>query len=142
MPSSSPQDLRSKLLARAAGCVLEVGVGTGLNLRHYPRNGVTSIDAVDLSPGMLRQVTSPLELVLLFYSSSAAPYWLTFLSSTLSCFVRGGDNSTSFNNLDRCCASRVLACRSYFSAPTLPLLAPLRSRDFCCLPTRRLTENF
>eukprot|EP00904_Undaria_pinnatifida_P008810 jgi/Undpi1/5059/HiC_scaffold_19.g08411.m1 len=52
------EDLRSKLLARAAGCVLEVGVGTGLNLRHYPRNGVTSIDAVDLSPGMLRQASA------------------------------------------------------------------------------------
>ncbi|CAN0541011.1 unnamed protein product, partial [Scytosiphon promiscuus] len=49
------QDLRSKLLARAAGRVLEVGVGTGLNLRHYPRDRVTSIDAVDLSPGMLSQ---------------------------------------------------------------------------------------
>lgn len=50
------QELRSQLLARATGRVLEVGVGTGLNLRHYRRDLVSGIDAVDLSPGMLRQV--------------------------------------------------------------------------------------
>lgn len=50
------QDLRSQLLARATGRVLEVGVGTGLNLQHYRRAVVSGIDAVDLSPGMLSQV--------------------------------------------------------------------------------------
>lgn len=37
--------------AQAAGDVLEVAVGTGRNLPHYPR--VHSLTAVDLSPGML-----------------------------------------------------------------------------------------
>lgn len=50
------QNLRSELLSRATGRVLEVGVGTGLNLRHYRRDSVDAIDAIDLSPGMLRQV--------------------------------------------------------------------------------------
>lgn len=31
-------------------------MGTGLNLRHYRRDSVSAIDAVDLSPGMLNQV--------------------------------------------------------------------------------------
>lgn len=31
-------------------------MGTGLNLRHYRRDSVSAIEAVDLSPGMLRQV--------------------------------------------------------------------------------------
>lgn len=53
------QDARARLLSRAGGRVLEVGVGTGLNLRHYRRGAVTAIDAVDLSPGMLDQVTCP-----------------------------------------------------------------------------------
>ncbi|CAM9944672.1 unnamed protein product [Ectocarpus sp. 13 AM-2016] len=51
-----PQELRSQLLAGATGRVLEVGVGTGLNLRHYRRDLVSAIEAVDLSPGMLSQV--------------------------------------------------------------------------------------
>ncbi|CAM9577230.1 unnamed protein product, partial [Ectocarpus fasciculatus] len=38
--------------------VLEVGVGTGLNLRHYRRDLVSTIEAVDLSPGMLSQASS------------------------------------------------------------------------------------
>lgn len=43
--------LRRDLLLRARGEVLEVAVGTGSNLRHYPPG--CSITAVDLSPEML-----------------------------------------------------------------------------------------
>src|SRR5688572_27256796 len=43
--------LRSKLLTSAAGRVLEVAVGTGSNLKHYPP--AVDIVAIDLSPGML-----------------------------------------------------------------------------------------
>lgn len=43
--------LRRDLLRRARGEVLEVAVGTGSNLRHYPPG--CSITAVDLSPEML-----------------------------------------------------------------------------------------
>lgn len=43
--------LRRRLLHRAAGEVLELGVGTGKNLRHYPRT--VRITAVDVSPRML-----------------------------------------------------------------------------------------
>lgn len=42
---------RRRLLQRACGQVLEVGVGTGLNLEHYP-DGV-DITGIDVSPRML-----------------------------------------------------------------------------------------
>lgn len=42
---------RRRLLGRAVGEVLEVGVGTGLNLAHYPQG--VHVTAVDLSPRML-----------------------------------------------------------------------------------------
>ncbi|HHT9125930.1 MAG TPA: class I SAM-dependent methyltransferase [Candidatus Brocadiia bacterium] len=43
--------LRRNLLQRASGNVLEIAVGTGKNLRHYPGN--CHITAIDLSPAML-----------------------------------------------------------------------------------------
>ena len=43
--------LRSRLLKSAAGRVLEVAAGSGLNLSHYPRH--LDVTAVDLSPRML-----------------------------------------------------------------------------------------
>lgn len=48
--------LRAELLARCRGRVLELGVGTGLNLPLYPSgNAVSSLEAVDVSSGMLAQ---------------------------------------------------------------------------------------
>lgn len=38
---------RRRILAGARGDVLEIGFGTGLNLPHYPSNGVTSLTIVD-----------------------------------------------------------------------------------------------
>lgn len=43
--------LRRDLLSRVEGEVLEIGVGSGLNLSHYPA-GVKKITAVDPNPGM------------------------------------------------------------------------------------------
>ncbi len=43
--------LRTRALAGAAGRVLELGFGTGLNLHHYPP-GVKRLVAVDPNPGM------------------------------------------------------------------------------------------
>ena len=45
--------LRCELLKLASGKVLEVGVGTGVNLSHYPKK-VTEIITIDLSPEMLQ----------------------------------------------------------------------------------------
>jgi ubiquinone/menaquinone biosynthesis C-methylase UbiE len=44
---------RRELLASARGDILEIGFGTGLNLRHYPRH-VRHITTVDASPAMHR----------------------------------------------------------------------------------------
>jgi len=50
-------EARSKLLGMAKGNVLEIGVGTGLNLASYRfgEGGVTSLTLVDISDGMLSQ---------------------------------------------------------------------------------------
>jgi methyltransferase OMS1 len=45
--------MRQRLFARVKGHLLEVACGTAENLRYIPRDQVTSITAVDLSPGML-----------------------------------------------------------------------------------------
>lgn len=44
---------RPQLLAEVSGNVLEVGVGTGRNLQHYPPT-VAHLTALDFSPAMLR----------------------------------------------------------------------------------------
>ncbi len=44
--------LRQRLLQRASGRVLEIAVGTGRNLRHYPKT--CQVIAVDFSQAMLR----------------------------------------------------------------------------------------
>ncbi len=47
------RDGRRWACSQAHGRVLEVAVGTGLNLRHYPKG--TDLTAVDLSPDMLER---------------------------------------------------------------------------------------
>ncbi|WP_443678873.1 class I SAM-dependent methyltransferase [Prauserella halophila] len=53
------RDTRTWLCGRATGEVLEVAIGTGLNLSSYP-SGVT-VHGIDLSPGMLKQARSRAE---------------------------------------------------------------------------------
>lgn len=47
---------REKLLEKASGRVVEVGAGTGLNLRHYP-SGVAEVVATEPDPHMFRRLT-------------------------------------------------------------------------------------
>ncbi|CAM9355174.1 unnamed protein product [Chrysoparadoxa australica] len=49
------EELRAAMTSRANGRVLEVAVGTGLNLGYYDTHKVSAIDGVDLSKGMLQQ---------------------------------------------------------------------------------------
>jgi ubiquinone/menaquinone biosynthesis C-methylase UbiE len=48
-------EIRQGLLADAAGCVLEIGAGTGVNLGHYGPN-VESLVLTDPEPPMLRRL--------------------------------------------------------------------------------------
>lgn len=56
-------EARNKVFSMARGDVLEIGVGTGLNLSRYRfgEDGVTSLTLVDISEGMLLQARSRVE---------------------------------------------------------------------------------
>ena len=47
---------RQMLISKAYGSVLEVAVGTGLNLPLYDATQISSYKGIDISPGMLSQV--------------------------------------------------------------------------------------
>ena len=51
-------ELRRSLLSKAFGQVLEVAVGTGINLPLYNRQQVHSLVGIDISEGMLQQARS------------------------------------------------------------------------------------
>lgn len=52
------EGLRRQTLELAQGSVLEIGVGTGLNLPLYRSGSISSLDAVDISDGML-EIAAP-----------------------------------------------------------------------------------
>jgi len=52
---------RSQLLQKAKGHVLEIGVGTGLNLDKYIGSQIASLTLVDISEGMLRQAQAKVQ---------------------------------------------------------------------------------
>ncbi len=72
-------ELRRQLLAQASGQVLELAVGTGLNLPLYDGSAVQSLSAVDISSGMLWQVRSGKESLRVLCSWGHAPYTLSAL---------------------------------------------------------------
>ena len=49
------EEMRARALGAARGDVLELAVGTGLNLPAYDRSKVRTLTAIDLSPGMLER---------------------------------------------------------------------------------------
>lgn len=48
------RNIRRRLLPLASGSVLEIGVGPGVNFRHYDRGKVTRLYALEPNPGMIR----------------------------------------------------------------------------------------
>jgi len=60
MSSEAKETVRQRLLADARGDVLEIGFGTGLNLRHYPKQ-ISRLVAVDTNPGMHRRAVQRLQ---------------------------------------------------------------------------------
>ena len=59
-------DARKNLLSKAYGHVLEIGVGTGLNLDSYnfDNNNIQSLTCVDISEGMLSQAKIRMEQIM------------------------------------------------------------------------------
>lgn len=53
-------EMRSRLLARARGRVVELGAGTGANLSHYP-DAVDSVTLIEPDPHMARRLRARLE---------------------------------------------------------------------------------
>jgi len=51
---------RSELIPTARGRVLEIGIGTGLNLPYYDK-AVSDVTGIDPNPGMLRQLGKKLD---------------------------------------------------------------------------------
>lgn len=47
---------RRAMLAGAHGRVLEIGAGTGLNLDHYPADGISDLVLLEPEPGMARKL--------------------------------------------------------------------------------------
>jgi ubiquinone/menaquinone biosynthesis C-methylase UbiE len=86
---SRPQftEHRKRLLRDVSGEILEIGVGTGLNLEHYPK-GVRRVTTVDPSVGMsrlLRQRTERCEIYVDHCVLGAEQ--LSFPDSTFDCVV-------------------------------------------------------
>jgi hypothetical protein len=48
------REVRRQLIPRAAGTVLEIGVGPGVNFAHYDARRVTRLYALEPNPGMVR----------------------------------------------------------------------------------------
>ena len=82
--------LRAQLVGRAAGRVLEVGVGTGLNLGFYDEEKVQRLDAIDLSQGMLSQCSQRLVTAAAAASGSGGQ------SSTAAAALSSSASSPSF----------------------------------------------
>jgi ubiquinone/menaquinone biosynthesis C-methylase UbiE len=83
-------ELRAEMVGRASGAVLEMGVGTGLNLQYYgsASQQLTSLTAVDLSEGMLRQARQAAHAAALpvtFQRADVAR--LPFADGTFDCVV-------------------------------------------------------
>jgi ubiquinone/menaquinone biosynthesis C-methylase UbiE len=60
MKNSQVTRQRARLLPAAKGRVLEIGIGSGLNLPHYGPS-VTSVDGIDLSPPLLAMASKKVE---------------------------------------------------------------------------------
>jgi len=57
------REMRSELLKRARGRVLELGSGTGLNLELYPREGIDDLILTEPDPHMAKQLRKRIEEV-------------------------------------------------------------------------------
>jgi SAM-dependent methyltransferase len=91
MGMTSLGEPRSRVLSAVRGRILEIGIGTGLNLPHYPGH-VERITAIDPNPGMLRklglkQPKSRLQLEIACASVDALPFPDASFDTVVSTYV-------------------------------------------------------
>jgi hypothetical protein len=80
------EQLRRSMTASAAGHVLEIAVGTGLNLPNYNRAKITKLDCIDLSTAMLQQVLTTIYIEnTQLHRSSNALHFNAALDASLTC---------------------------------------------------------
>lgn len=87
-------DLRANLLSRASGRVLEMGIGTGVNLPFYDSHRVLSVTGIDVSSEMLskaslrsKETNIPVSLVRASAANTALPgeYFDTIVDTFCLC---------------------------------------------------------
>jgi ubiquinone/menaquinone biosynthesis C-methylase UbiE len=91
MGMTSLGEPRSRVLSPVRGRILEIGIGTGLNLPHYPGH-VERITAIDPNPGMLKklklkQPKTRIQIEIACASADALPFPDASFDTVVSTYV-------------------------------------------------------
>ena len=126
---------RRRLLAAARGRVVELGAGTGLNLRHYP-DGLEELLLVEPDPAMRRRLARRVrrsgrvgrDRRRVRRAAAASPTTRSTRSSRRSCSARSTTRGGRWRRSRASCAPTASCCSSSTSARDSPRLARWQDR--------------